>query len=410
MKKVVSLLLILSLCFGICACSADIPSNSPDEIHTSKATETTEIPKIEATQNSTMLDCTTEDVIIVKAVEMAKLTALRTNRDFLELYTSYDDLITLAQSFSEAEKNNPVEAFGFCFGETDMAYLINNITARLGDRFIACTNLLTHNTQINLPDPLSEALAVCLKFSAECYILVTFNPVQENVAYVQTYAIFPEVAMELLNATYFDVDSIGTDRIAYACAVATDVSCSYRSNVAVADAKYYEQLAKSALYRISIEQVREITEPIRPYVEHFSNHYTDVAKETYVYQFSDKAQQLVVDEYHLDGIDNLQLREIAIRELLAGTPERLASIYGVACANANAVIRAVAQPILLDGTPNQQNFPVLVVFVYNDGSACMVCIYGNEYNFLQYTFASMPELPENWNEGDLETVGLERMN
>ena len=410
MKRALLLLLVLTLCCSICACSKDMSDSSLAEKNTSKPIDNTQWHTIETTQSPTIVNYTTEDVIIAKAVEMAKLTALRTNRDFLELYTSYDDLISLAQSFSEAEKKNPIEAFGFCLGETDMAYLINNTTARLGDRFIACTNLLTHNTQINLPDPLSEALAVCLKFSAECYILVTFNPVQENVAYVQTYAIFPEVATELLNATYFDVDSIGTDRIAYACAVATDVSCSCRSNVAVADAKYYEQLAKSVLYRIPIEQVQEIPEPIIPYVEHFSNHCAAVAKETYVYHFSDKSQQLVVDEYHLDGIDNLQLREIAIRELLAGTPEHLASIYGVACANANAVIRAVAQPILLDGTPNQQNFPVLVVFVYSDGSACMVCIYGNEYNFLQYTFASMPELPENWNEGHLKTVGLERMN
>ena len=197
MKKT-ALLLALALCLSLCACNSN-NANSND-VTSSVSIPSVSIPPTTTTQARPSLNYTLEDVIIAKAVEMAALTGLRTNRDFLKLYISYDDIINLAQTFSVAATEDPIQAFALCVGDADITGLINSITSRMGDRAVGCTNVLTHSTQMKLPESLSDAIAVCLKYNADCNILVTFTPVQEQIVFVQSYAIFSEVAEELLNS------------------------------------------------------------------------------------------------------------------------------------------------------------------------------------------------------------------
>lgn len=369
---------------------------------------------IAATNTQSSVNYSLEDVLIAHAVDMGELTGLRTNSDFLSILGSHDSIIALAQNFSIAATKLPIQAQIFIVDDierNDMTSQINELTHQsLGETAMACSNLLLHTAQVCLPVTLSENTLVCLKYNEDCSIFVFYVPVEDQVTSVYSYAVFNDVANNFLK-DFQSTISLNANEVEAGRASAEGAEYSHDKESTIPSSQYYESLAQKAISAVSPSNIQDnIPNQLRAYVDHLSLVFTQNPSSASVYRFTDNAKELIEKEYHFDKFTDSSLRQMASTEFIALTPMRMAEIWGQNLVATNSIFQAATQPINLGGVSTNQTDPVLVVLNYPNGVVCMVCIYGNDYGLLQATFACLPELPQNWNDIDLNTTGLERID
>lgn len=394
MKRLISILLVLALCCSLAACaSRDTKKSDEDEEE---------------------VEYTLEDVLIARAVEMARLTGLQAGTDYQAAMNMPEELIYVASVFTVSADSEPEEALISPVSD-DIATEVTRLHGYLlGDTHLAVTSTLNHSTIMKLPEALEETTAVFLNYGADCSILVVFTPLDGKITGVATHPLYPDVSDRILDEYFSDADTLDEDAIEEACDRAEDVSCEASPGRETPTAQYYTDLALTVLDGVGNmdeEDAAEFTgDPaVIELAVFFAEGVSTEPAQVGVYTFADGGDAMfqTIDASDVLALRDPELTALARQQLFASLPNSFAGRYGVAAIAANSVIQAQAEPVILGSVPEGMDSAVLVMLTYPGIMTAMVCIYDSGYGLYQYSYSFLPDTP-NWEEGT-EEVGLEAL-
>lgn len=380
MKRFLILLLTAALCLSLMGCGME---NYLPDIFKPKADR--------------------DSLLLCHSAQMAEITgAIADNFELLSYPTS---LMEIAGDFTCLADEQPEKAWITDVGDIGTKITVMN-GQLLGTDYLACAGGMTHGTLVQMPEALDDRYGVLLEFD-DAYSLVVYDPVEDGATAVTAYPVFPEIAEELIDRYFDDVEPYDEDEIEKRIKAAENISLTAKPAKEKATAAFYEEKALQVMEGVANAKGKPDLYTTSEEVLAYCDLWMDMADETptdvEVWVLEDPED--LIKEMVGKRISDDRLEEYFRRAMGGALVQQMPAAYGDYVVASVSVMRLMAKSTYLGPAPENQGALVMVVLTYDEATA-MVCIYDSGYGLNQYAFGFVPgEL-----EMDPEDGGFERLD
>lgn len=345
-----------------------------------------------------------DSLLLCHSLQMAEITGAIA--DNFEIMSYPESLMELAEDFTCLAEETPDKAWIADVGDIGTKVAILN-GQMLGTEYLACAGGMTHGTLVQMPEELDDSYGVLLRFD-DGYSLVVYEPLEDAVTTVTAYAVFPEIAEELIDRYFDDAEPYDEDEIEKRCKAAEDVSLTAKPAKEKAIAAFYEEKALLVMEGVANARGKPELYTTSAEVLAYCDLWMDVAGETptdvEVWALEDVDD--LIKEFVGKRISDDRLEEYFRRAMGGVLVQQMPAAYGDAVVASVSVVRLMAKSAYLGPAPEDQEGLIMVVLTYDDEATALVCINDSGYGLNQYAFGFVPgEL-----EMDPEDGGFERLD
>lgn len=374
MKKWLSLILSLALCFGLFGCASD-------EDHSD--------------ENADDDDYSLRDVMIAEAVAQAELVGLCAGEDYMALMTSNEELVSKAQQFT-AFDDEPACVY-ICNEDVEGMYqqVLTIYSTTEGSSMLAAVSSLACSTILNLSEELEDAAAILVQYGTFGSALVIFTPVKDGVANMVALPLTSMIAGMLRSDFYDFGNPIGAEEVQGAMERAEEYDEKLPGKKAETNADHYASLAKritESLQPISEEQALELmgSADVARLLVQMSEAMQLTSVESAVYRSTDRWMN-DIEQNGLAAVSNQQLRDHVISVFHMSVVNRFCAGFGVEQISASSGLSRFVDPGYLGVvTEDLDDDCILAALEFTDEWTAVLCFFDTGRGFLGYRIGCLP--------------------
>lgn len=388
MRKIISILLVFVLAFGLFGCKKE---------------------KAESKQEP----CSMQDFMIYRAVDMAQNIGMSAEKNYAQQWLQDENAVNVAANFTEAATDLPQYCKVIGTSNPNITSEVLLLCQQVGayGMVVGCRNL-AYSDEFHFQRILKQTALVFLRYTNGNSFLAIFTPMEDNMIRAYILPLHKSVASQVENRFLKWADPINRADIDKAMDEARKTDLVPAKSGFQVSARYYTEMAKSAFKNIQPLEADDlgyykVSKEIRTMVTSFSAKLSADFGQTAVYRFPSDAQSQV---------DTLLAQSSFAEQLTAHTRQReyldyilnFSGNYGEDFRSANELLCALQSTGSMGIVAQKDETPVIVVLEIDSKWSLLVAIYPTENNIYAYSFAVVP-CAFSQVQSDLNTLGCQIM-